>query len=116
MKHGQTAAKILNGAIIICMAVIIALFAATPFLSKYMAQVYVAQSFIFFYTAGALAPVSYTHLDVYKRQERYPAQNGYPPFGYAAYVHQISRGPRAVQGPYGKDRPENDALDHRNLA
>ncbi|WP_066649148.1 DUF2975 domain-containing protein [Christensenella timonensis] len=55
MKHGQTAAKILNGAIIVCMVAIIALFATTPFLSKYMADVYVVQSFIFFYTAGALA-------------------------------------------------------------
>ncbi|MEA5003163.1 MAG: DUF2975 domain-containing protein [Christensenella sp.] len=55
MKHGQTAAKILDGAIIVCMLAIIALFATTPFLAKYLTGSYVVQSFVFFYTAGALA-------------------------------------------------------------
>ncbi len=55
MTHGQTAAKILNGAIIVCMAAIIALFVMTPFLEQYMTGFYTAQNLIFFYTAGVLA-------------------------------------------------------------
>lgn len=55
MKHGQTAAKILNGTIIACMAAIPALFASTPFLANYMIGFYAVQNLVFFYTAGALA-------------------------------------------------------------
>ena len=66
MKYGQISVKILNGAIIVCMMAIIALFTTTPVLAKYIFSLYIVQNLVFCYTA-----VSYTHLDVYKRQTLY---------------------------------------------
>ena len=55
MKYGQISVKILNGAIIVCMMAIIALFTTTPVLAKYIFSLYIVQNLVFCYTAGAIA-------------------------------------------------------------
>jgi hypothetical protein len=56
MKNsGKKIAGVLGIILLICMCVIIALFAVTPFLAKYMFSLYAAQNLLFCYTAGALA-------------------------------------------------------------
>ena len=55
MKYGQISVKILNGAIIVCMMAIIALFTTTPVLAKYIFSLYIVQNLLFCYTAGALS-------------------------------------------------------------
>ena len=52
MKYGQISVKILNGAIIVCMMAIIALFTTTPVLAKYIFSLYIVQNLVFCYTAG----------------------------------------------------------------
>ncbi len=55
-KFGQKkTAGALSIILLICMGIIIALFAATPFLAKYMFSLYVVQNLLFCYTAGALS-------------------------------------------------------------
>lgn len=55
MKHGQMIVKILNGAIIVCMMAIVALFTTTPVLVNYIFGLYIVQNLVFCYTAGAIA-------------------------------------------------------------
>ena len=54
-KFRKKTAGALSIILLICMGISSALFAATPFLAKYLFSLYVVQNLLFCYTAGALS-------------------------------------------------------------